>query len=103
MRHIDAKRAFSNAKLKETIYMKQPPGFEEKGKGDLVCLLKKSIYGLKQAAKSRNDAVHTVLIDADFQQSRADQCLYLRKYGSDWAFLLIYVDDTTIAIKVLIL
>lgn len=50
VRHIDAKTAFLNGHLKETIYMKQPPGFVE-GEG-LVCLLKKSIYVLKQAAKA---------------------------------------------------
>lgn len=48
--HFDAKTAFLNGKLKETIYMKQPEGFD--GDDSKVCLLKKSIYGLKQAARS---------------------------------------------------
>lgn len=62
-------------------------------------MLKKSLYGFKPAAKSWNDAIHTVLIDAGFQQSKADQCLYSRKKNGEWAFLLIYVDDIIIVTK----
>lgn len=42
--------------LSETLYMKQPPGFI-KGESPQTCLLKKSIYGLKQAASIWNEAV----------------------------------------------
>lgn len=37
-----------NGVLNETIYMKQPPGFVKENQEGKVCLLKKSIYGLKQ-------------------------------------------------------
>nr|GEY45279.1 hypothetical protein [Tanacetum cinerariifolium] len=39
--------AFLHGNLEETIYMRQPPGFE-KGTGNKVCLLMKYLYGLKQ-------------------------------------------------------
>ena len=46
---MDVVSAFLNGELKEEIYMRQPPGYELKGKEELVCKLRKSIYGLKQS------------------------------------------------------
>lgn len=51
VRHLDAKTAVLNRRVKEIIYMKQPPGYEQEDKLELVCLLKKGIYRLKQAAR----------------------------------------------------
>lgn len=93
VRHIDAKSAFLNGELKETIYMKQPPGYESEENPNFVCHLKKSIYGLKQAANVWNNEIHTFLIKLNFEQSKNDSCLYSRRVMNDWCFLLIYVDD----------
>ncbi|GJQ73732.1 hypothetical protein Trydic_g14066 [Trypoxylus dichotomus] len=79
--------------------MKQSPGFEEEGKTGMVCLLKRSLYGLKQAAKSWNDAIHTTLMSMQFQQSKADPCLYTKKENGKSHYLLIYVDDLIVASK----
>ncbi len=46
---LDVKGAYLNGTLTQPIYMEQPVGFED-GSG-LVCLLIKSIYGLKQAGQ----------------------------------------------------
>lgn len=97
VRHVDAKTAFLNGDLKETIFMKQPPGFEVGD--DKVCLLQKSLYGLKQAARAWNDAIHSALMKARFQRNEADHCLYVRRFDDKWCYLLIYVDDMLIAAK----
>jgi len=44
---MDVKTTFLHRNLEEEIYMKQPKGFVVKGKKELVCKLKKSMYGLK--------------------------------------------------------
>ena len=42
---MDVKTAFLNGDLEEEVYMAQPEGFVTAGKENLVCKLKKSIYG----------------------------------------------------------
>ena len=44
---MDVKTTFLHRDLEEEIYMKQLEGFAVKGKKELVCKLKKSLYGLK--------------------------------------------------------
>ena len=46
---MDVVTAFLNGDLKEEIYMEQLPGYIQSGQEELVCKLKKSIYGLKQS------------------------------------------------------
>ena len=48
---IDIKGAYLNGKLtsKETIFMKQPPGYAATGLETKVCHLLKTLYGLKQS------------------------------------------------------
>ena len=48
---MDITTAFLNGKLKEEVYMDQPKSFVVQGKEGLVCKLKHSLYGLKQAAR----------------------------------------------------
>jgi hypothetical protein len=45
---MDVKTTFLHGDLEEEIYMKQPEGFVVKGKKDLVCKLKRSLYGLNR-------------------------------------------------------
>ena len=48
---IDVKTTFLNCALHEEVYMDQLEGFQNKGMEHMVCKLKKSINGLKQASR----------------------------------------------------
>jgi hypothetical protein len=96
VKHFDAKTAFLNGELKEELFIKQPEGFVVKGKEHLVCKLEKSIYGLKQSARTWNKTLHDKLKDG-FTQSGADQCIYTKQMGNHWVYLLTYVDDIIMA------
>ncbi|KAG8483133.1 hypothetical protein CXB51_022087 [Gossypium anomalum] len=51
LEQLDVKTAFLHGELEEDIYMQQPQGFTVSEKEDYVCLLKKSLYGLKQSPR----------------------------------------------------
>lgn len=97
VRQYDIKTAFLNGDLEEEVFMRQPPGFIEKKNESKVCRLKRSIYGLKQSARSWNMKLHKVLENDGFSRSEADQCLYKRNENGKWCYVLIYVDDLIIA------
>lgn len=77
--------------------MKQPPGYETEGKEHYSCELRKSIYGLKQAAKTWNDTLHKILATHEFEQSNADPCLYVKGKADKKLYLVVYVDDMIVA------
>ncbi|GJW57603.1 retrovirus-related pol polyprotein from transposon TNT 1-94 [Tanacetum coccineum] len=49
---MDVKSVFLNGKLKEEVYVKQPPGFKSSEFHDYVCKPDKALYGLKQAPRA---------------------------------------------------
>ncbi|KXJ62466.1 hypothetical protein RP20_CCG008066 [Aedes albopictus] len=96
LKHFDVKTAYLYGDLDEEIFMRQPPGFAVKGREDMVCRLKKSIYGLKQSARCWNQRLHSVLVEMGFEQSATDSCLYTKVVSGKRVYLLVYVDDIMI-------
>lgn len=94
---FDVKTAFLNGDIIEEIYMKQPEGFVNTYQRNLVCRLRKSLYGLKQSARAWNFKINSVLVNNGFKRSVADQCLYTINISNKIIYLLIYVDDILIA------
>ena len=98
LHHVDVQTAFLNGTLQEEVYMKQPIGYERKGKEHLVCRLKKSIYGLKQSSRCWNSALDSHLQSMGFSQSQSDPCLYTTG-GEHASYIGVYVDDMILAGK----
>ena len=88
---FDIKTAFLHGDLEEEIYMIPPDGLGVKS--NLVCRLKKSLYGLKQSSRCWNTKFDSFLKDYGFIQSTADKCVYKGLFNGQSVFLIIYVDD----------
>nr|GEU59329.1 retrovirus-related Pol polyprotein from transposon TNT 1-94 [Tanacetum cinerariifolium] len=89
---MDVKSAFLNGKLKEKVYVKQPPGFESSEFPNYVCKLDKALYGLKQASKAWCETLSTFLIQNKFVRGRIDNTLFI--YRSKGDVPLVQVDQS---------
>jgi hypothetical protein len=94
---MDVKTAFLNGDLEEEVYMKQLEGFPSSDGEQLVCKLKKSIYGLKQASRQWYLKFHNVISSFGFVENIMDQCIYQKVSESKICFLVLYVDDILLA------
>ena len=90
---MDVKTAFLNGNLEEEIYMMQLEGFIAKNQKHMVCKLKRSIYGLKQASKSWNIKFDQAIKSFGFEQNLDEPCVYKRHRDKVVMFLVLYVDD----------
>ena len=94
---MDLTTAFLNGKLKEEVYMDQPEGFIIRGKENLVCKFKHSLYGLKRAPRC-----WSFILDEKLKewicQATSDPCTYIAKSGEPF-IIGIYVDEILLAGK----
>nr|GEV34283.1 reverse transcriptase [Tanacetum cinerariifolium] len=63
MYQMDVKSAFLYRKIKEEVYVCQPPGFEDLDFPDKVYKVKKALYGLHQASRAWYETLSTYLLD----------------------------------------
>jgi len=87
------KNAFLHGELSEEIYMSIPPGYNTSRNTDLVCKLKKTLYGLKQLPRAWFGRFRLTMNKYGYTQRNADHSLFLKRQNGKITILIIYVDD----------
>ncbi|GJU59557.1 putative ribonuclease H-like domain-containing protein [Tanacetum coccineum] len=90
---MDVKSAFLYGKIKEEVYVCQPPGFEDPDFPDRVYKVEKALYGLHQAPRAWYETLSTYLLDNRFQRGKIDKTLFIRRDKGDILLVQVYVDD----------
>ena len=85
--------AYVNNDLNQEIYMELPEGF--KNESEKVCLLKRSLYGLKQSERQWFRKFTEKLKQMNFKYLNSDKCVYISKSPIE-AINVVYVDDLII-------
>ena len=80
--------------------MHQPNGFIISGNENHVCLLKKSLYGLKQSPRQWYKRFDTFMIGNDYHRCEYDNYVCHKElFDGSFIYLLLYVDGMLIVCK----
>ena len=80
---MDVKSAFLNGFIKEEVYVKQPPGFEDHKYSDHVFKLTKALYDLKQAPRVWYEHLSSFLLQNNFKRGKVDTTLFIKNTDTD--------------------
>ena len=77
---VDVNGAFLLGEFRENehIYMKVPKGFERFYSSDVLLYLRKTLYGVKNAAKAFWRLLLGIMNSMGYKRNRADSCLYYK-------------------------
>jgi Reverse transcriptase (RNA-dependent DNA polymerase) len=94
---IDFILAYLQADVETKIYLDLPIGYEEfldpnECRKDCMLLLKKNVYGLKQAGRTWFQHLRSQLVDLGFMQNTHDHCMF----SNQQTVVIVYVDDCLI-------
>src|SRR3569833_2696538 len=89
---------FLFGELEEEIYMQQAQVYEQGGPG-MVCHLKRTLYGLRQAPRAWHTRLKEELGNFEFVASFADAALFVGVVNGERVYLIVWVDDILIAAR----
>jgi histone deacetylase 1/2 len=92
-KQFDVSNAFLHGHLKDQVLCQQPTGFVDAVHPNAMCLLDKSLYGLRQAPRAWVERFTAFIIKLGFIMTRSDSSLFILRRGNEIAYLLLYVDD----------
>ncbi|GJV70706.1 putative ribonuclease H-like domain-containing protein [Tanacetum coccineum] len=81
---MDVNSAFLYGKIKEEVYVCQPPGFEDPNFPDRVYKVEKALYGLHQAPRAWYETLSTYLLDNGFQRRKIDKTLFIKRHKDEF-------------------
>ena len=88
---LDVKRAFLYAPVEREVYIELPPEDQDPNNGDMVGMLKRAMYGTRDAPLSWQRYLAEHLKTLGFEAGKANPCaLYNREYDMQ---LIFHVDD----------
>ncbi|GJX86526.1 putative ribonuclease H-like domain-containing protein [Tanacetum coccineum] len=90
---MDVKRAFLYGKIKEEVYVCQPPRFEDPNFPYRVYKVEKALYGLHQAPRAWYETLFTYLLENRFQRGQIDKTLFIKRDQGDILIVQVYADD----------
>nr|GEW06124.1 putative reverse transcriptase, RNA-dependent DNA polymerase [Tanacetum cinerariifolium] len=76
---MDVKSAFLYGKIKEEVYIYQPPGFKYPEFHDRVYKVEKALYGLHQSPRAWYETLSTYLLDNGFHKVQIDKTLFIKR------------------------
>ena len=65
----------------------------------MVCKLKQSLYGFKQAPRLWYKKFDSFMVSQNFIRSEYDHCVYFKSFNGIFIILALYVDDMLVASK----
>jgi hypothetical protein len=91
---MDVKNKFLHGDLSEDIYKEKPYKFMQNS--SLVCRLKKSLYGLKQALRAWYAKMDFYLLSRNFVCCKSEPNVYMLRTVDSLLLLVLYFDDLLI-------
>ncbi|RDX75390.1 hypothetical protein CR513_44735, partial [Mucuna pruriens] len=76
---LDVKTTFLNGALEEKVYVLQLPGFEMQNQEKKVYILRKTLYGLKQAHQTWNKRIESFLFENVFKKCINEYGIYVKE------------------------
>lgn len=90
---MDVKNSLLNGLVKEDIYIDHLEGFETFDSDTHVCILKRSLYGLKQESSAWYTQIETYLNGFGFTKSEGGANLYYIMVDGKLLILVLYIDN----------
>jgi hypothetical protein len=94
---MDVVSAFLQGPIDTEVYMYQPEGYFMDAQENLVCLLLRSLYGLRQSPRIWWLQLDGFLVSLGFSRCLSESCIYILRQVDQLIIIAVYVDDLIMA------